>query len=148
LSTSSTSANPDKEKQENQSPRFIYQDEQLPDKSFDWGQMSRLATYMKPYAKQMLPIIIIMLVVETVTKLTIPLIISYTIDHAFVENGNVELLITMVSSMFALYVVQWLANSYQIRYTSVVGQRVIYDLRHELFSHIPRGRLSRLNSPD
>lgn len=138
MSISSTSANPDKEKKKDHHPRFIYQDEQLPDKSFDWGQMRRLATYMKPYAKQMLPIIIIMLIVGTVTKLVIPLIISHTIDHAFVENGNVELLITMVSAMVGLYIVQWLANSYRIRYTNMVGQRVIYDLRHELFSHIQR----------
>ncbi len=40
--------------------------------------------------------------------------------------------------MLAVYVIQWLANTFRIKYTNMIGQRVIYDLRHDLFSHIQK----------
>jgi ATP-binding cassette subfamily B protein len=40
--------------------------------------------------------------------------------------------------MLVVYVIQWAANSFRIRYTNMIGQKVIFDLRHELFSHIQR----------
>ena len=52
--------------------RFVYQDDELIDKAFDWQQFRRLFAYMKPYAKQMLPLIIVMTVLGTVTKLAVP----------------------------------------------------------------------------
>nr|WP_245580999.1 ABC transporter ATP-binding protein [Paenibacillus ginsengihumi] len=105
------------------------------DKEFDWGQVKRLSRYMKPYAKQILPIIGIMMVVGALTKLLNPLLIAYAIDHAL-EGKNPTALLWCVAAMLALYVIQWLANNFKIRYTNIIGQKVIYDLRHDLFSHI------------
>lgn len=116
-------------------PRFVYQDDEVLDKEFDWGQVKRLSRYMKPYAKQILPIIGIMMVVGALTKLLNPLLIAYAIDHAL-EGKNPTALLWCVAAMLALYVIQWLANNFKIRYTNIIGQKVIYDLRHDLFSHI------------
>ncbi|GIP32462.1 ABC transporter ATP-binding protein [Paenibacillus sp. J2TS4] len=115
--------------------RFVYQDDEVMEKPFDWGQLRRLAKYLLPYRKQMLPIIIITILLVTLTKLAIPLFITYAIDHALIEK-NGKLLLIIVSSMAAVYIVQCLASNYRIRYTSLIGQRVIHDLRHDLFSHI------------
>ncbi|KIL40085.1 multidrug ABC transporter ATP-binding protein [Gordoniibacillus kamchatkensis] len=115
--------------------RFVYTDDTLMDKAFDWGQMRRLATYMKPYLKQIIPIIGTMMVVGAITKLTVPLIISRAIDKA-IGGGNGKLLGELVAIMLGVYLVQWIANSFRIKYTNMIGQRIIYDLRHELFSHI------------
>jgi len=120
---------------ENKQERFVYQDDTLIDKKFDWKQIKRLATYMKPYAKQILPIIIIMMIVGTLTKLIYPLIISYTIDNAL-ENPNLKLLFWMVAILLITYIVQWIANTLKIKYTNIIGNNIIYDLRHHLFSHI------------
>lgn len=116
-------------------PRFVYQDDEVLDKEFDWGQVKRLSRYMKPYAKQILPIIGIMMVVGALTKLLNPLLIAYAIDHAL-KDKNPTTLLWCVAAMLALYIIQWLANNFKIRYTNIIGQKVIYDLRHDLFSHI------------
>jgi ATP-binding cassette subfamily B multidrug efflux pump len=119
------------------SQRFVYQDDELLDKGFDWGQMRRLAQYMKPYRKQILPIIIIMMIVGAITKLTVPLLISTAIDDA-IKVGDSKLLFILVGTMLGVYMIQWIANSFRIRYLNMIGQRVIFDLRHDLFSHIQK----------
>ncbi|MFK7695776.1 ABC transporter ATP-binding protein [Paenibacillus sp. HJGM_3] len=118
-----------------QKERFVYQDDELMDKSFDWSQLKRLAAYLKPYRKQLLPIILVAMLLGTMAKLTIPYLISLAIDDA-IANGKGKLLIIIASSMVGLYLVQWFVNSYRIRYLNMIGQNVIYDLRHDLFKHI------------
>lgn len=117
--------------------RFVYEDDMEMEKPFDWAQIRRLARYMKPYAKQMVPIIILMVIIGTVTKLAIPLLIGKTIDDA-IELQNLPLLWKFVGVMLALYVVQWIVNMVRIKYTNIIGQRVIYDLRQDLFRHIQK----------
>ncbi|WP_310193738.1 ABC transporter ATP-binding protein [Bacillus sp. 3255] len=117
--------------------RFVYQDDELIDKPFDWGQLKRLFGYMKPYRKQMLPIIIIMMLVGAITKLTVPLLIREAIDKAIIPKDS-SLLLIIVGVMLSVYIIQWLANTFRIKYTNMIGQRVIYDLRHDLFSHIQK----------
>lgn len=117
--------------------RFVYEDDVEMEKPFDWAQIRRLGQYMKPYAKQMVPIITLMVVIGTVTKLAIPLLIGKTIDNA-IDLKNLPLLWKLVGVMLILYVVQWVANMVRIKYTNIIGQRVIYDLRQELFRHIQK----------
>ncbi|XOK63947.1 ABC transporter ATP-binding protein [Paenibacillus elgii] len=117
--------------------RFVYQDDEELDKGFDWVQVKRVGKYMKPYAKQMAPVILIMMAVGALTKLLNPLLIAFAIDNAL-KQKNGKLLALCVGAMFVLYIIQWLANNYRIRYTNEIGQRIIYDLRHDLFSHIQR----------
>ena len=115
--------------------RFVYQDDNEMEKSFDWGQFKRLAAYMKPYKRQLLSVVLVMMVLGTATRLTIPYLISLAIDEA-IYKGDGNLLVIYASVMLALYVVQWLANSFRIRHLNLIGQRVIFDLRYDLFKHI------------
>lgn len=138
MSTNSTQAEASAKKEDSQAgQRFVYQDDELIEKPFDWGQLKRLFSYMKPYKKQMLPIIIIMMLVGAITKLTIPLLIREAIDNSIIPKDK-NLLFIIVGIMLAVYVIQWLANTFRIKYTNMIGQRVIYDLRHDLFSHIQK----------
>ncbi|UUZ79394.1 ABC transporter ATP-binding protein/permease [Paenibacillus sp. P26] len=117
--------------------RFVYQDDEELDKGFDWNQMKRLGKYMRPYAKQILPMILLMMAVGALTKLLNPPLIAYAIDHAL-KGRDGRSLALCVAGMLGLFVIQWAANSFRIRYTNNIGQKVIYDLRHDLFSHIQR----------
>ncbi|WP_261301048.1 ABC transporter ATP-binding protein [Paenibacillus andongensis] len=138
MSTNSTQAEASAKRDDSQAgQRFVYQDDELIEKPFDWGQLKRLFSYMKPYKKQMLPIIIIMMLVGAITKLTIPLLIREAIDNSIIPKDK-NLLFLIVGIMLAVYVIQWLANTFRIKYTNMIGQRVIYDLRHDLFSHIQK----------
>ncbi|WP_310832413.1 ABC transporter ATP-binding protein [Paenibacillus pedocola] len=121
--------------------RFVYKDDDQIDKSFDWKQFTRLFGYMKPYAKQMLPLVAVLMILGTVTKLTVPFLTSMAIDKAIAPkdgNPSLTLLYTLTASVIVLYLIQWIAGVYRIKYTNVIGQRVIYDLRSDLFRHIQK----------
>ncbi len=121
--------------------RFVYQDDELIDKAFNWKQFSRLFAYIKPYGKQLLPFILLMMVLGTITKLAVPFITGAAIDNAIQPaNGqpSLKLLYGLTALALGLYLIQWVANAYRIKYTNIIGQRVIYDLRGDLFTHIQR----------
>lgn len=118
--------------------RFIYKDDDAIDKAFDWKQFRRLFLYMKPYARQLLPLIILMMILGTITKLTVPYLTGLAIDKAIVKEGSLTLLYIITGAIIALYIIQWGASAYRIKYTNIIGQRVIYDLRSDLFRHIQK----------
>lgn len=122
--------------------RFIYKDDDAIEKPFNWAQVTRLFTYMKPYRKQLLPVIIITMVLGTLTRLAIPAIIIMAIDHAIQPKGggdpSYSKLYLYAGLMLTLYIIQWAANTYRIKYTNIIGQQVIYDLRADLFKHIQK----------
>ncbi|WNQ13895.1 ABC transporter ATP-binding protein [Paenibacillus aurantius] len=117
--------------------RFIYQDDEEMEKAFNWAQLCRLLRYLMPYRRQVIPLTVLFTLLGTVTKLSIPLLISWSIDKALMK-GNGNLLVIYVGCMLVLYAVQWGANMGRIRLTSVMGQRAIYDLRADLFQHIQK----------
>ncbi|MDQ6418164.1 ABC transporter ATP-binding protein [Paenibacillus sp. LHD-117] len=124
----------------NRNERFVYQDDDAIEKPFNWAQLRRLYLYMKPYKRQLMPVII-MMVIGTLTRLTIPLLMLYAIDNILnAESGSRSAweLVAVAAGMLVLYIVQWLSNTYRIKYTNIIGQSVIYDLRQHLFQHIQK----------
>lgn len=120
--------------------RFVYTDDDAIEKSFNWEQLNRLFTYMKPYKRELIPVII-MMVIGTLTKLGVPLLIYYGIDHVISpENGSGKeshiWILGMI--MLVLYVLQFVATRFRIRNTNIIGQKVLYDLRTHLFTHIQK----------
>ncbi|HZG85319.1 ABC transporter ATP-binding protein [Paenibacillus sp.] len=119
--------------------RFVYQDDEVMEKPFDWGQFRRLASYIKPYARQLLPVIIVMMVLGTITKLLVPLLIGLAVDEIGPKGDqSMQQLWTYCGAIAALFLVQWGAGYYRIRFTNLIGQRVIFDLRAHLFRHIQK----------
>lgn len=121
--------------------RFVYQDDEVMEKPFDWGQLKRLGVYLKPYGKQLIPVVIVMMILGTLTRLAVPFLISLAIDKAISPpegESSTRLLYIYAGTMLVLYLIQWAANTYRIRYTNVIGQRVIYDIRHDIFKHIQK----------
>lgn len=124
----------------NRNERFVYQDDEAIEKPFNWAQLRRLYTYMRPYRKQLMPVIL-MMIIGTLTRLTIPMLMMVVIDQIIDPDkgsGNVTALVFTGVGMLALYAVQWVSNRYRIKYTSIIGQKVIYDLRKHLFEHIQK----------
>ncbi|KQO17324.1 ABC transporter ATP-binding protein [Paenibacillus sp. Leaf72] len=120
--------------------RFIYKDDDAIEKPFNWAQVGRLFVYMKPYKRQLIPAIF-MMIIGTLTRLATPALVILAIDEAIQPaDGAASLpkLYLYAGLMLLLYVVQWAANSYRIKYTNIIGQKVIYDLRHDLFKHIQK----------
>ncbi|WP_338551649.1 ABC transporter ATP-binding protein [Paenibacillus sp. KS-LC4] len=120
--------------------RFIYKDDDAIEKPFNWAQVSRLFVYMKPYKRQLIPAIFMMFV-GTLTRLATPALVILAIDEAIQPAegaASMPKLYLYAGLMLLLYVIQWAANSYRIKYTNIIGQKVIYDLRHDLFKHIQK----------
>lgn len=116
--------------------RFIYQDDEVMEKPFDWEVFRRLGSYIKPYYIKLIPVII-MTLLTTVSKLGIPLLIGIAIDEA-IRGKDLQLLWMYGGAMFGLYILQWVANSLRIRMMNVIGHKVIYDMREALFKHIQK----------
>lgn len=120
--------------------RFIYKDDDAIERPFNWAQVGRLFVYMKPYKRQLIPAIF-MMIIGTLTRLATPALVILAIDEAIQPaEGAASLpkLYLYAGLMLLLYVVQWAANSYRIKYTNIIGQKVIYDLRQDLFKHIQK----------
>lgn len=124
----------------NRNERFVYQDDEEIEKPFNWAQLRRLYQYMKPYTRQLMPVIA-MMVIGTLTRLTNPLLMYIAIDKVLDDekgSGSAGQLIAVAAGMLVLYGIQWLSNTYRIKYTNIIGQKVIYDLRQHLFRHIQK----------
>ncbi|CAM3804483.1 ABC transporter ATP-binding protein [Aeromicrobium ponti] len=125
-----------KEKNEKVLNRFQYSTEEVIEKPFNWKQMLRLFSYMKPYRKDLLPLSIIMVLINTGVRLVIPILIGvYTLDKALIEKDG-QLLAFLVAWIAGLYTISYLANYFRIKWMNMLGQSVIYDIRKHLFTHV------------
>ncbi|TFE30067.1 ABC transporter ATP-binding protein [Cohnella luojiensis] len=121
------------------SRQFVYQDDELIAKPFNWKQIGRLFAFVQPYKKEFTRVVFVMTVFGMLSRLAIPFLMSMAIDRAIhPENGNssVTLLVSLVGAMMAMYGLRWWAQKYTIQQTNQIGQKVIFDLRAALFRHI------------
>ncbi|MBD1381312.1 ABC transporter ATP-binding protein [Metabacillus arenae] len=116
--------------------RFHYSTDQVIEKPFNWQQMWRLFSYMKPYSKNLLPLAVITVLLATAVRLIAPIIIGvYTLDHA-IGNKDMNLLMILVGVIGGLYTLSYVANIFRIRWMNMLGQNIIFDLRKHLFTHV------------
>jgi len=120
--------------------RFVYTDDDAIEKSFNWQQMSRLYTYMKPHNRELIPVLIMMLI-GTLTRLGVPLLIYYAIDniiHPETGTGEKSTLWIMGVLMLGMYIIQMFATQYRIKHTNMIGQKVLLSIRSHIFTHIQK----------
>ncbi|WP_338786728.1 ABC transporter ATP-binding protein [Metabacillus sp. FJAT-53654] len=116
--------------------RFQYSTDTIIEKPFNWKQMWRLLSYLKPYSKNVLPLAFLAVIVSAVVRLTAPILIGkYTLDHA-IKNNDMNLLTILVITIAAMYILSYIANRFRIKWMNLLGQNVIYDIRRHLFTHV------------
>ncbi|UFU00877.1 ABC transporter ATP-binding protein/permease [Radiobacillus kanasensis] len=118
--------------------RFFYPLDQSVEKPFNWAQMLRLLTFIKPYAKTLLPGAIIAMFVSTIIRLIVPIIIGKIAIDKAIANEDTGMLVTLVIVISCLYLLSYVGNTFRIKWVNILGQNVIYDLRKKLFSHVQR----------
>ncbi|MFC5467697.1 ABC transporter ATP-binding protein [Cohnella suwonensis] len=121
------------------SRQFVYQDDELIEKPFNWKQVGRLFSFVAPYKSAVARVVVIMLAFGMLSRLAIPYFMSVAIDKAIHPkdgNGDFGMLTWIVVAMLVLYGTRWWAQRYTIQQTNVIGQKVIFDLRAALFKHI------------
>lgn len=123
---------------EKRKERFYYKTDTIIDKPFNWMQLGRLFSYMKPYVKTIIPMAVVAMIVQTAIRLIIPIIIGiYAFDKA-IAHKNYSLLTILVFITGFLYLASYVSNYFRIRLTNQLGQYVIHDLRRHLFNHIQK----------
>jgi len=98
--------------------------------------MRRLLPYFRPYTWRVLATIALMLVV-TGAALATPALAQVAIDDGIMA-GSVRALLVIVAVFVVIGVAGWIAGYWQAYLSSWVGNRVLLDLRRQVFRHLMR----------
>ncbi|MBM7540430.1 ABC transporter ATP-binding protein [Amphibacillus cookii] len=126
------------QKQKTHVKRFYYPQENAVEKPFNWRQMTRLLSYLKPYTKTLLPTAFLMVLINMIVRLLVPILIGQWVIDEAIANQNIRLLTYLIIGIGVLYLANYIANHYRIKLVNILGQRTIHDLRKQLFSHVQR----------
>jgi len=98
------------------------------------GALRRLLSYLKPFRLQ-LGAVVVLVLASTLLSLTGPYLIGVAIDQFIVMN-DVEGLLSISLLMLAVYIFQSLTSMGYGLIMVTVAQRVLRNLRKELFEHL------------
>jgi ATP-binding cassette, subfamily B, multidrug efflux pump len=108
--------------------------------AFDRSLLRRIYALAKPYKSKLFIAIGLTLMMAFMGPLR-PYLIQYTLD-TFVVNSNMQGLIWMSVLIFALLLVQSLFQVWSTILTNFLGQRVIKDLRNQVYAYLSKLKLS------
>jgi ATP-binding cassette, subfamily B, multidrug efflux pump len=115
------------------------QDEAL-DKGYDSALLRRLLVYLRPY--QALTILAVLLLLAGAgLALVGPLLTQRALDVA-IPRHDVGLLSTLAALFVAALLLEFAVEYGQTLLTTFIGQRVMYDLRMQIFGHLQRLSIS------
>lgn len=96
--------------------------------------LARLAHYLRPYAGHLI-LVAVLVVASTLLNLSGPILLGRAIDHHVIPKDLPGLTRT-VALMLAVYIAAGLAGALQGFLMVGIGQRLVADIRANLFSHI------------
>jgi len=109
--------------------------------AYDGAILRRFLRHVWPYRRAIFGSLFAVLGFS-LSGLAIPLMVGLTIDRAMGGDGNTGLLGVMVGVMAVIAIVNWIANYLQQIVIARVSQRVLFDLRRDMFEHLQRVGLS------
>lgn len=100
----------------------------------------RLLSYLKPYWREV-TVSLLSMVVLVILNLVPPWFVKIVIDEVITKHDwkKLQLLVILLLAVYALRGVLTFAQTYLMH---LVGQKVVYDLRTELYSHVQKLSLS------
>ncbi|MCL2761051.1 MAG: ABC transporter ATP-binding protein/permease [Desulfuromonadales bacterium] len=113
----------------------LYEDE-IVGKAYDHRLLKRFMGYLRPYLRMVIAVLFI-LPLSTITKLAQPWLIKLAIDNHIVK-GDVSGLFYIAILFLLLIVADSLLSFFQVWFLQYIGQRIMQDIRLELFSHVQR----------
>ena len=109
-------------------------DEEEHEHEFDRRLLFRMLGYLKPHRHRLLLVLVLMLAV-TGANLIEPLIVKSILDNA-IASGDFSLLNRLILLFLGVRIAMWLISRWHTRMLSWTGQRILYEMRQELFDHI------------
>jgi ATP-binding cassette, subfamily B, multidrug efflux pump len=116
------------------------QEEEILGKAYDARLARRLGQYLKPYRSHII-IAIIVYVIGTIAEASGPFILKRIIDEHIVPK-NIDGLMTMILLFAGIIICQAIFQYIGFYLTQWVGQKSMYDIRMDIFSHIEKMGLS------
>ena len=121
----------------------FFQEDEILGKAYDARIVRRLWAYIKPYWR-MLGGALLLLLAISVTDLLGPIITAFAIDHYIDPNASQHLTIAqrqngalLMGGLYLLALVLGFIMRYVQTYTTaVMGQRIMYDMRSDIFAHL------------
>lgn len=117
-------------------PATIQHDEEALGKAFDTRLARRLFAYVRPY-RGLVAGALVLLMVQGALQLVGPLMTRRVIDVA-IPSKDSALVVSSTILLLAALVTQIIGSYLETIATGVLGQRVMHDLRRELFAHLQR----------
>ena len=111
-------------------------DDEAAGKAYDARLVRRLLQYVRPHRALMMAALAL-IAVESATQLAGPMLTRWVIDHAL-PSRNVVLVVQVALAYVVVLVAQFGAAYGETVFTSLIGQRVMRDLRADLFAHVQR----------
>ncbi len=105
-------------------------------RKFSWAQWRRILSYLRPYWWMEVGIFVCMGIGVALT-LVDPLVIKVLIDNVIVER-NIGLLHIVMIALLSVYVIRSLFTIITAYLFNFVGQRILFDIRSQLFQHLER----------
>jgi ATP-binding cassette subfamily B protein len=113
-----------------------YHDEEVLGKAYDARLMRRLLTYVRPY-RLSLAVSVILLIGGSALQLLLPVMVQIGIDKYVMTKdiaGLGRIALFSAGILFASFILSYL----QMYITMYIGQKVQYDIRMQIFSHLQR----------
>ena len=109
-------------------------EEEVAGKAYDGALLRRFARYVSPYRTSIIIVILILPLVAT-CRLAQPWIIKVAIDNHII-NGRLAGLETIAAAFLGILLLESLLSFLEVYLLQSVGQRVMADMRSELYSHV------------
>lgn len=111
----------------------LIDDEEL-EKPFNFEQFKRLIAYMKPYRKH-IAITLLLMIVASICGLLGPVFLQVAIDD-YIEIADYRGLTIITLLFLATNFINMLCMRQRVYIMSMVGQKILYRMRQDLFEHI------------
>lgn len=108
--------------------------------SYDGAVAARFIKYIKPYKREAL-IGVISVILFTIAVLSVPLMVKFTIDNAITDN-NGGLLNILFIGLIGFSIMHFASNYVQQRVIREIGEKILFDIRSQMFTHLQRLSMS------
>ncbi|NLP46503.1 MAG: ABC transporter ATP-binding protein, partial [Epulopiscium sp.] len=114
--------------------RNTYEVDEKLETKFNMKHWIRIMQYVKPYQKEMIFTIFLMMVASVVMLLG-PYLMQQAIDKK-IPQGDILGLVLLSGIFLLTIIINAICTKYRIRTMSYIGQNIIYKIREDLFTHL------------
>jgi ATP-binding cassette, subfamily B, multidrug efflux pump len=118
----------------------LNQEEEIQEKPLNIGLLVRLLSYLKPHKIRVFLAVGTILLAAFSSQLG-PWLTQIAVDD-HIQTGDIDGLEWIILVFFGSVVVQYIAQYAQTIVTEMMGQRVMFDMRRQIFAHLQRLPLS------